>query len=108
MKTYVIAATILAIVALLFGTYRAGYSQGKLATIAKFERAVLDHRERENSLLLSLEKVKNDRKAIYQERQLAIGKANGDCLDRPLPESITRILHDANGSDAQSTIDDGL
>jgi hypothetical protein len=108
MKIYVIAATILAIVALLFGTYRAGYSQGKLATTAKFERAVLAHRERENGLLLSLEKVKNERKAIYQERRRAIGKVNSECLDRPLPESITNILYDANGSNAQSTTNDGL
>ncbi|MFV1997812.1 MAG: hypothetical protein ACC641_07345 [Acidiferrobacterales bacterium] len=108
MKTYVIAATILAMIALLFGTYRAGYSQGKLATTAKFEHAVLAHRERENSLLFSLEKVKNERKATYQERRRVIGKASGDCLDRPLPESISRILYDANGSDAQSTADDGL
>ncbi len=97
MKTYVIAATLLAIVALLLGTYRAGYNQGKLVTRSKYEQAVLTHRERENELLLSLEKTKKERNIVYRQRHRIISKANGDCLDRPVPESITRILHDANG-----------
>lgn len=108
MKTYIIAATILAIVALLFGTYRAGVSQGKLATRSKYEQATLAHRERENELLVSLEKAKKERKIVYRERNRVISRANGDCLDRPVPESITRILHDANRSEAQPAADDGL
>jgi hypothetical protein len=108
MKTYVIAATILAIVGLLFGMYRAGYSQGKLATRTKYEQAALTHRERENELLVSLEKAKKERKIVYRQRNRVIGKANGDCLDRPLPESISRILHDSDGSEAKPATDDGL
>ncbi|MEE8387926.1 MAG: hypothetical protein V3R65_05065 [Acidiferrobacterales bacterium] len=76
-KTYVIAFILLAIVALLFGTYRAGYSQGKLVTRSKYEQAVLAHRERENELLLSLEKTKKERKIVYLQRHRVISKANG-------------------------------
>jgi len=108
MKTYVIAATILAIIALLFGTYRAGYSQGKIATRSSYEQAVLAHRERENGLLLSLEKANNERELVSQQRKRLINKANGDCLDHRLPESITRILHDADGRGTQPTSDAGL
>lgn len=108
MKTYVFAATILAIVALLFGTYRAGYSQGKLTIRSQYEQAALAHRERENELLVSLEKAKKERKIVYRERNRVISRANGDCLDRPVPESISRILHDTNLSKAQPAADDGL
>ena len=108
MKIYVIAATILAIVALLFGTYRAGVSQGKLATRSKYEQTALAYRDRENELLLSLEKVKKERNIVYRERNRVINTAKGDCLDRPVPESITRILYDTNGNEAKPTADDGL
>ena len=108
MKIYVIAATLLSIVGLIFGTYRAGYSQGKLVLRSKYEQAALAHREKENELLVLLRKAKKERNIVYQQRNHVISKASGDCLDRPLPESITRLLHNADGTEAKSTADDGL
>lgn len=108
MKIYVIAATLLAIVGLIFGTYRAGFSQGELVVQSKYDQAALAHRDKENELLVSLKKAEKERSIVYQQRNRAISAASGDCLDRPLPESITRILYDANGVDTKPVVDGGL
>ncbi len=108
MKTYVIAASVLAIVGLIIGTYYAGYSQGKISTRASYERAALEHRERENKLLLQLETAKKERKIVYRERVKLVKETRDICLDRPVPESITRLLHDPDHSETQSVTDPGL
>lgn len=108
MKIYVIAATLLSIVGLIFGTYRAGYSQGKLVIRSQYEQAALAHREKENELLVLLRKAKRERNIVYQQRIRLISKASGDCLDRPLPEPIAHLLHNADGNEAESNVDDGL
>jgi len=45
---------------------------------------------------------------VYRERDRVINTAKGDCLDRPVPESITRILRDTNGAETKPAADDGL
>lgn len=108
MKIYVIAAVLLSVVGLIFGMYRAGYSQGKLVIQSKYEQAALAHRDTENKLLVLLKKAEKERSIVYQQRNHAINAASGDCLDRPLPKSITRILHNTNSTEAKSTVDSGL
>jgi hypothetical protein len=105
MKTYLIVATVLAMVGLLVGTYNAGYSQGKTRIRAVYERAALEHRHRENALLLLLETAKKERKVVYRERVKLAKDTQDVCLDRPVPGSITRLLHDARRAETQPVAD---
>jgi hypothetical protein len=108
MKTYVIAATVLALVGLLFGAYRAGYSQGQTRAKFSYQQEALALRDRENKLLLQLEEARKERKIVYRERIKLVRETKDVCLDRPVPESITRLLHDDRHSGAEPASDTGL
>lgn len=105
MKTYIIVAIVLAMVGLLVGTYNAGYSQGKTRTRAIYDRAALEHRNRENALLLKLETAKKERRIVYRERVKLAKDTLDACLDRSVPESIARLLHDAHRAETQPVAD---
>jgi hypothetical protein len=108
MKTYVIVAAILAVVGLLPAIYLAGYHQGKTSTVATYKQAALEHRDKENKLLLQLEKAKKERKIVHIERIKVVNQAADACLDSPVPESISGLLHDASTAKTQSVTDKGL
>jgi hypothetical protein len=105
MKTYIIVATMLAMVGLLVGTYSAGYRQGKTRTRAIYELAALEHRNRENALLLRLETAKKERRVVYRERVKLARGTQDVCLDRSVPGSIARLLHDTHRAETQSVAD---
>ena len=108
MKTYIIVATILASIGLVFGAYRVGYSQGKTSAQKSYQDAALAHRERENKLVMALKAAKKERKIVYKERIKQVTQTKDVCLDRPVPESITRLLHNDGYPGAQPTTDTGL
>ena len=105
MKTYIIVFTVLAMVGLLVGIYSAGYSQGKTRTRAIYERAALEHRNRENALLLKLETAKKERKVVYRDRVRLAKGTQDTCLDRSVPGSIARLLRDAHRAETQPVTD---
>ena len=108
MKTYIIAAAIIAIVGLIPGVYFTGYFQGKAAAVADYQQAALQHRERENVLLEQLDKAKKELKIVYLDRIKVVKEAADVCLDSPVPESISGLLHDASAAKTQPAADKGL
>ena len=108
MKTYFIVAAVLAVVGLLPAVYYAGYHQGKTSTAAAFKQAALEHRDKENQLLVKLEKAKKERKIVYMERIKVVAEAADACLDSPVPESISGLLHDASAAKTQPLTNTGL
>ena len=108
MKTYFIAAAVVAVVGLLPAIYFAGYHQGKTSTVAAFNQAALEHRDRENKLVMQLEKAKKERKIVYMERIKMVTEASDACLDSPVPGAITNLLYDPGAAKAKSTTDAGL
>lgn len=108
MKTYLIVAAILAVVGLLPGIYFAGYQHGKTSTVAAYEQVALKQRDKENMLLVQLEKAKKERKIVYTERIKVVAEASDACLDIPLPGSISGLLHDASTAKTQPVADTGL
>jgi hypothetical protein len=108
MKSYLVVVTILVAIGLVTGAYRAGYGQGKVSAQMSFQQAALAQRERENHLLLQLKMAKKERKIVYRERIKQVTEAKDGCLDRPVPESISRLLHDDGHSGTKPAVDTGL
>ena len=108
MKTYLIVATILVAIGLVTGAYRAGYGLGKTRAQMSFQQVALAQHERENQLLLELEMAKKERKIVYRERIKQVTQAKDGCLDRPVPESISRLLYDDGHPGTKPAVDAGL
>ena len=62
---------------------------------AKANKIALEYRENENRLLAKLEDAKKKREIIYKERIVQVDKVIDQCLDRPLPDDIAKLLRDA-------------
>ncbi len=108
MKTYVVAAVIVAIAVLLIFTHRQAYRLGRMDVQAKYDHLLIQHRERESELLLSLQKAREARKVIYRDRIKIIHDASATCLDQPVPESVAGLLRQPDGGSSGSATDPGL
>lgn len=89
MKFYVIAA----LIALMAGSFLAAYQAGKTACKAEIQQAVIEHKQKEDELLLALDKAKKERSIVYRDRTKIIEAASDSCLDLNIPDSIERLLN---------------
>lgn len=94
MKLYIYAGLIALVIAFLSGGYYAGYRAGHNACKASVQDAVIKHKEKEDALLLQLEKAKKERSIVYRDRIKVIEAARDSCLDTAIPDSIERLLND--------------
>lgn len=71
------------------------YQHGKDIVQARANKSALEYREKENRLLADLEESNKKRKVITHERIVQVEKVVDQCLDRPLPDDVKRLLNAA-------------
>jgi hypothetical protein len=91
MRKYLYSFIILSLAA----SYAWVYHYGKAVIQARYDRAALEYREKENRLLAQLEEAKKKREIIYKERVARADKIIDQCLDRDLPDDVKRLLNAA-------------
>ena len=69
------------------------YRHGKDVVQARANKSALEYREKENRLLAELEESKKKREVIVRDRIVQVEKSVDECLDRPLPDDIKRLLN---------------
>lgn len=100
MNVYAIAAIILG----LIGSHFWAYGMGKDACRIEAEHAALEHREKENKLILELEDAKAKREVVYKDRiKVVQGVADpGGCLDAPFPQPFVDGLRGSRSPETKS------
>lgn len=84
----------LAFIAIVAGSYGTGYLQARRACELNMEKAARQFREKQDKLIVELEKERKKRKVVYRERIKTVKEAADDsgCTDAPVPDDIVRAI----------------
>jgi hypothetical protein len=93
MKLYIILGFVTLVLTFSGGAYFVGHHAGKKSCQKQVQDVILERNEKENKLIIELEKARKEREIVYRDKIKIVEKTQDSCLDQPLHPDIKRLYH---------------